>query len=235
MFLTRAHLVGRRLTMRPTDHLPKTCKKYDLSIDARTRLTDCLGWETSRDSGGSGGPRWPVETGDLFLPMASPTTKKKRVPGSSHTGPDASLVLARRVTFPNNKKLTECKVVSYWVRPGHSQQTIPAFSSSPPRAWITSAEAQRLMVPDRCPVQQHQQRSRRVGSALVAGMLFPPALLEHTGVSRQQQAMWKYVQDKTRMSFPINPPSFIWRISERKLAQHRQQAEYLCNTSICRP
>lgn len=47
--------------------------------------------------------------------------------------------------------------------------------------------------------------------------------------------MWKYVQDKTRMSFPINPPSFIWRISERKLAQHRQQAEYLCNTSICRP
>lgn len=84
------------------------------------------------------------------------------------------------------------------------------------------------MVPDRCPVQQHQQRSRSVGCALVAGMLFPPALLEHTGVSRQQQAMWKYVQDKTRMSFPINPPSFIWRISERELAQHRQQAEYLC-------
>lgn len=68
MFLTRAHLVGRRLTMRPTDRLPKACKKYDLSIDARTRLTDCRGWETSRDSGGSGGPRWPVETGDLFLP-----------------------------------------------------------------------------------------------------------------------------------------------------------------------
>lgn len=29
--------------MRPTDHLPRTCNKYDLSIDARTRLTAWAG------------------------------------------------------------------------------------------------------------------------------------------------------------------------------------------------
>lgn len=60
------------------------------------------------------------------------------------------------------------------------------------------------MVPDRYPVS----KGRRCACG---GNPFPPALLEHTGVSRQQQAaMWKYIQDTKRMSFPINPSHHLF-------------------------
>lgn len=42
--------------MRPTDHLPKTCKKYDLSIDARTRLTAWAGRRAETAVGQEGRP-----------------------------------------------------------------------------------------------------------------------------------------------------------------------------------
>ena len=126
--------------------VPKSYTKDDISIDGATRETGLPRYLASRRA------ETPVgRSAGLLLVITLATTsphchdgllklaiiffqwpthslrcqrqRKRRVPESF----DWMLVLAFRDTFSNN--LTGCKVVSYWVRSGRSQQTIP---TSPP-------------------------------------------------------------------------------------------------------
>ncbi|KAK1826564.1 hypothetical protein QBC39DRAFT_364157 [Podospora conica] len=137
---------------------PKTCKKDDLSSH---QLTPGLGDEP-RQRWVRRAVGWPVETGDLFLPMA-PTRAFSHDRGrSAFLDPLVARVGSRMVAFPNKPE-----VVSHWVRSGRSQQTIPASLAlhrgpgSPPQRRSVS------WWPRRSISSAVQQRSRR--RCLLAG------------------------------------------------------------------
>jgi len=138
-----AHATDHQLSRDPVTS-QKNAKKTTSQL---TPARDCLGWETSRDNSGSGGqsalPRWPVETDDLFLPMTATRAfaHDKEEARSWILSPDLLPHWCWLAGSPSPTKLTGCKVVSYWVRSGCSQQTIP--SSFPLHRWPGSPPQRR--------------------------------------------------------------------------------------------